>query len=241
MGYEASAHYYDLFGEKPDLEYYKTLGVTYGSALEVGVGTARVALVLAEAGVTVWGIDNSPEMLKIARKKIGEQPGTVQKRITVIEADMTDFTLSRTFPLVYMPSSGFSHCVTTKDQLACLTCVYNHLEPEGLFAFDLVLPGFYDNTLKLINSKKVGTKQVLRWILNRPDYVNQVLHTTLLFEVYENHKLCERIYESSTVALIYKRELLLLLDKAHFTVKALYGDFQKSELITEQVIVEAKK
>jgi hypothetical protein len=76
---------------------------------------------------------------------------------------------------------------------------------------------------------------------NRPDYTNQVLHTTLLIEVYENCNLLNRIYESSTVALIYKRELLLLLDKAGFTVENVYGDFEKSETITEQVVVEAKK
>ena len=241
MGYEASAHYYDLFGEKPDLQYYTALGTACGSALEVGVGTARVALALAKAGVPVWGIDNSPAMLTIARKKIAEQPESVQKSITVIKADMTDFSLSRMFPLVYMPSSSFSHCVTTKDQLACLQCVHTHLEPGGLFAFDLILPGVYDTTLKLINTKPVGDTQVLRWMQNQPDYTNQVLHTTLLIEVYENCNLLKRVYESSTVALIYKRELLLLLDKAGFAVEHMYGDFEKSETITKTVVVEAKK
>lgn len=242
MGYEKSAQYYDLFGEKPDINYYKHLGKQYGAALEVGVGTARVALELAKAHIEVWGIDNCEQMLEVASQKISVQPAAVQKRISLITAEMTDFELSRTFPYIYLPSSGLSHCITTEDQLNCLKCIRNHLEKGGLFAFDLMLPGqSYNTALTLIDTKEVEGDVVRRWICHRPDFTNQLLHTTLVFEVYTQQELTKRIVESSTVSLIYKRELLLLLDKANFTVQHLCGDFSRSEQITDFLVVEAVK
>lgn len=242
MGYTKSAQYYDLFGEKPDIDYYKELGIKYGSALEIGIGTARVALELARANVDVWGIDNSEEMLEIARQKIADEPAEMRKRIVLKKAEMTNFHLSQTFPLIYVPSSGLSHCVTTEDQLTCLKCVYEHLEKNGLFVFDIVLPKqSYNSGLTLINKKDVGSKTVVRWIFNRPDFLNQLLHTTLIFEVYEHEELTEKIIESSTVSLIYKRELLLLLDTCNFEVDNMYGDFLKSDLIANLLVVKARK
>ncbi|MGD2247400.1 MAG: class I SAM-dependent methyltransferase [Candidatus Methanofastidiosia archaeon] len=242
MGYEASAKYYDLFGEKPDLDYYISLGKIYKKALEIGVGTGRVALELAKKGVEVWGIDTSPSMLQVAKNKITKQPPEVQNRITLLQKDMTHFNLKETFSCIYIPASGLSHCISTSDQVNCLQCVHTHLEDDGLFAFDLVLPGTtYDNTLRLIDTKTTDQALICRWIANKVDSAEQILHTTLIFEVYKNQKLTERIIETSTVSLIYKRELLLLLEKCNFHVENIYGDFEKIESVTDQVVVEAKK
>lgn len=241
MSYDKAAKYYDLFGEKEDIEYYKTLGTEHGSALEIGVGTARLALELARAGVKVWGIDSSQEMLKIARTKCADQPADVRNNIVLTCADMTDFHLSERFPLVYMPSSVFSHCTTTEEQLNCLKCVHHHLEEGGLLVLDVHLPeSSYTSALRLIDKEETDDKTVVRWISNRAEYADQLLHTTLIFEVYKEETLIERIIESSTVSLIYKRELLLLLDKANFTVEQVYGDFSKSDEIEDLVIVEAR-
>jgi SAM-dependent methyltransferase len=242
MGYEVSAKYYDLFGEKPDLEYYKQLAVEAGQALEIGVGTGRVALELAKASVEVWGIDNSPAMLEIAKTKIKELPVRTQEKIKLIQAEMTSFDLSHKFPLIYMPSSTVSHCITTEDQVKTLRCVYNHLIHGGIFAFDLLLPSYdYDGALRPAGKKTMGEKTVLRWISNRADPINQVLHTILLFDVYENNILTERVMESSTVGLITRREIELLLEKTGFKIEHEYGDFQYSEHNTDLLVIQARK
>jgi SAM-dependent methyltransferase len=242
MGYEVSAQYYDLFGEKPDLEYYKQLAVEAGHALEIGVGTGRVALELARAGVEVWGIDNSPAMLEVAKTKIEELPVHAQKRIKLVQVEMTSFDLSREFPLIYMPSSTLSHCITTEDQVKTLHCVYSHLVKGGIFAFDLLLPSCnFDGALRPAGRKIMREKTVLRWISNRSDPVNQVLHTILLFDIYENNILVERVMESSTVGLITRRETELLLEKTGFEIEHEYGDFQYSEHITDLLVIKARK
>lgn len=69
MTYRLAAKFYDLFGSKNDLRFYKELALQSGNkALELGVGTARVAISLAKAGITVVGVDNSVHMLKITKE-----------------------------------------------------------------------------------------------------------------------------------------------------------------------------
>ncbi len=72
MSYQKGAmKFYDLFGEKEDASFYISLARKHGKkALELGVGTARLAIQLARSGSEVWGIDNSIYMLKVAEKKL---------------------------------------------------------------------------------------------------------------------------------------------------------------------------
>ena len=70
MDYGPASKYYDLFGSKDDVAFYRELAIKHGCrALELGVGTGRVTIELAKAGVTVLGIDNSRYMLNVARSK----------------------------------------------------------------------------------------------------------------------------------------------------------------------------
>ncbi|MBU7031471.1 MAG: class I SAM-dependent methyltransferase [Theionarchaea archaeon] len=242
MGYEASAVYYDLFGEKPDIPYYTTLGKTYGSAAELGVGTARVAIELARAGVNVVGIDNSEKMLEIAQEKIARCSQEIQERITLYKAEMTNFQLSHPVPLVYIPSSGLSHCITPTDQLACLTCIYEHLEPGGLLACDLHLPGqSYSSALTQAGIREKEGKTIVRWISNRADFSKHLLYTTLIFEEYTRSLLTKRILEHSCVGLIFRDDFLSLLKKTGFEVENVYGDFTLSPRVTDLLVVEARK
>jgi len=79
MTYRLAAKFYDLFGSKNDLEFYRELALQSGSkALELGVGTARVAIWLAKAGITVVGIDNSVYMLEVAKEKIAKESEAVR-------------------------------------------------------------------------------------------------------------------------------------------------------------------
>jgi len=75
MTYRLAAKFYDLFGSKNDLDFYRELALQTGNkALELGVGTGRVAIELAKAGITVMGIDksryqsNSPRIVLVTRK-----------------------------------------------------------------------------------------------------------------------------------------------------------------------------
>jgi len=138
MTYRLAAKFYDLFGSKDDIEFYKELAPRSGNrALELGVGTARVAIPLAKAGITVVGIDNSDHMLKVAENKLAKEQEQVRNRVVLKKGDMRNFDLQQSFPFIYIPASTFDHNVAIEDRKHTLSCIYKHLEDEGTFAFDL--------------------------------------------------------------------------------------------------------
>ncbi|HLF71311.1 MAG TPA: class I SAM-dependent methyltransferase [Dehalococcoidia bacterium] len=103
--------------------------------LELGCGTGRVTIPIAEAGVGVAGLDSSPAMLEIARSKA---PDASNPRW--VEADMRDFDLGERFGLIIIPFRSFQHLLTEPDQLACLERVREHLLPGGRFALNIFNP-----------------------------------------------------------------------------------------------------
>jgi len=97
---EGAEKYYDLFGEKQDVSFYLDLAREQGGkALELGVGTARLAVQLARAGVEVWGIDNSPHMLGAAKAKLAKEKPDVRSRVHLEQGDVREFDLRE--PLVW--------------------------------------------------------------------------------------------------------------------------------------------
>lgn len=212
--YRSASKFYDLFGEKNDLEFYKELALQSGkNALELGVGTARVAIPLAKAGIKVVGIDNSDFMLREARKKLAKQSKTVRENVTLKKGDIRNFELRQSFSFIYFPASTFDHCITVEDRVKCLTCVWRHLDKDGRFVFDV-------EQIKLdkplaswwIDRKEIGKDEmVVRSIFTRKDLEKRICSLDLFFDVYKNGKLTERYHEFGEVAILSKEELTELL------------------------------
>ncbi len=105
-----------------------------GPALELGVGTGRVALPLREAGVDVRGVDASAAMAaRLAAKPGGD-------RIPVTIADFRDFALPDRFALVYVVFNTFFGLLTQQDQIDCLTTIAHHLADGGAFVLEAFVP-----------------------------------------------------------------------------------------------------
>ena len=102
------------------------------AVLELGCGTGRVTIPIAQAGVEVVGIDNARAMLDVARRKAA----AAGLDIRWLTADMAAFRLDQRFGLVIVPFRSFLHLLTEADQLACLSCVHEHLLPGGRFALN---------------------------------------------------------------------------------------------------------
>ena len=231
MTYRLAARFYDLFGSKDDLEFYRELALRSGeSALELGVGTARVAIQVARAGVRVVGIDDSEYMLEVAREKLAKESESVRDRVTLKRGDMRNFELQQPFSLIYIPASTFDHCVTAQDRKLCLSCVRNHLEDEGKFAFDIEQAApEKPKAAWWIDRKKIGEdRMVVRTIFTRRDFDKRTCNLDIFFDVYKSGKLVERYHEYGEVAILFKDEVEDLLEQAGFRVEAVYGDFDKS-------------
>jgi SAM-dependent methyltransferase len=106
------------------------------AVLELGCGTGRVTIPIAQAGVEVVGLDNAPAMLDVAQRKAV----AADVEIRWVLASMTGFHLHQRFGLIIIPYRSFLHLLTEADQLACLSRVYEHLSPGGRLALNFFVP-----------------------------------------------------------------------------------------------------
>ena len=139
--YDSFAEVYDLFYAdiEDDLEMYLGFAErTGGPILELGAGTGRVSIALAEAGHTVVGLELSDDMRAIAQQKIAEAQLT--DRVRMVTGDMRRFKLDQHFGLVIAPINTFLHNLTLDDQLATLSSIKKHLRPGGLLVLDCFNP-----------------------------------------------------------------------------------------------------
>jgi ubiquinone/menaquinone biosynthesis C-methylase UbiE len=230
--YRLASKFYDLFCSKNDLAFYGDLARQSGTeALELGVGTARVAIFLAKMGVRVLGLDTSPHMLTVAHKKLEKESEAVQDRVTLQEGDMRNFELNQSFSFIYLPASTFDHNLTIEDRKRTLHCVYAHLKKGGRFAFDLVqtLPEKPDASWWIDRREVPGGRMVVRSIFKRRNRLKQFLSLDLFFDVYEQGRLFERYHEYGVTAILSRDEVLELLGEVGFRVSNVYGDFDRSE------------
>ena len=105
-----------------------------GAALELGIGTGRIALPLAARGVRVHGIDLSPDMLA----KLREKPGADAVGVTI--GDFATTRVDGTFALVYIVFNTINNLTTQDAQVACFANAAAHLEPGGCFVVEVGVP-----------------------------------------------------------------------------------------------------
>jgi SAM-dependent methyltransferase len=105
-----------------------------GEALELGIGTGRVALPLAERGVSVRGIDLSAAMVERLRAK----PGGAD--IEVVLGDFARAKVDGSFRLAYLVFNTITNLTSQDEQVACFTNVADHLEPGGRFVVEVFVP-----------------------------------------------------------------------------------------------------
>lgn len=105
-----------------------------GKALELGVGTGRIALPLAQRGISVHGIDLSEAMVAKLRAK----PGAEHIGVTI--GDFASATVDGTFTVAFLVVNTIMNLTTQEEQVACFRNVAAHLEPGGCFVIEVQVP-----------------------------------------------------------------------------------------------------
>jgi SAM-dependent methyltransferase len=106
----------------------------HGAALELGIGTGRIALPLARRGIRVHGIDLSEAMVARLRAK----PGAQQIGVTI--GDFATTTVEGRFTVAYLVFNTIMNLTTQDGQVACFQNVAAHLEPGGCFVIEVMVP-----------------------------------------------------------------------------------------------------
>jgi SAM-dependent methyltransferase len=131
---ESAADMFDPAVVDPVVDFLAELAGS-GRALELGIGTGRIALPLAQRGVPVHGIELSKAMAARLRAK----PGA--KDIGVTIGDFATTTVEGTFSVAYLVFNTIMNLTTQEAQVACFRNVAAHLEPGGCFVIEVGVPG----------------------------------------------------------------------------------------------------
>jgi SAM-dependent methyltransferase len=130
---ESAADMFDLAVVEPVIDFLAELAGD-GAALELGIGTGRIALPLAARGVRVHGIDLSRAMVA----KLREKPGS--ERIGVTIGDFATTKVEGRFTVAYLVFNTIGNLTTQDEQVACFQNVAAHLEPGGCFVIEVGVP-----------------------------------------------------------------------------------------------------
>ena len=250
------SEYYDyILPYEEDVGYYVDLaGRCGGEVLELAAGTGRTVIPLAREGITVTGMDLSPQMLRLAGKKIEGEAAETRSRITLVRGDMRDFNLDRTYPLVTIPYSSFTYLTEIEDQLACLSSVNRHLDPGGIFYMtvfnesvdalaDRTVFEEFDITQEFTMDDGRRVRRTFRYV--ERDYTRQVEVKDSIFHVVYPDGRRERLVHRFSMRYFFSFELIHLLARAGLEVTGLFSDYRgtphDATIKDGMIVVEAQK
>ncbi len=201
-----------------------------GRVLELGCGTGRLLLPLAEAGHTVTGVDVAPLLLAQARTKLAavSHPGEV----TLIQADMRELALpQRDYAFAFCTSNTLMHLSTSEDQLAALTAAALHLRPGGLLLIDLFHPDIarlmeVHGVQELADRWTRGWHACDQWSVRTLDLAEQVQDTLFIYEEIAPDGALRRTLCPFVLRYLWRSEAELMLRLAGLQVEAVWGDFE---------------
>jgi len=228
--YAAIARLYDLFYDDvtDDIPMYRGFAERAGGpVLEIGCGTGRVTLPLAQAGCAVTGIDVSDAMLAIAREKV--ERADLADRVKLVRADMRRFDLDARFDLAIVPINTFMHNRTLDDQLATLAAIRRHLTAQGLLVIDLFHPDPNapdDRRLVLHRVRPgVGGQPILQFTTRALDWENQVSSVMYIVDEPDEEGMVRRTVFPFELRFLYRHEAELLMRQAGFMIEAVYRSY----------------
>jgi SAM-dependent methyltransferase len=226
---------YDDFTE--DIDFYRNFAsVSGGPVLELGAGTGRVAIPLAQAGYEVVGLDASPAMLDRARRNL-EATKLKKGRVDFVEGNMTAFDLDRRFGLVFIAANTFQHLLSTKDQAACMARVSRHLAPGGIFAMSIRSPATvsWDNAegwapllLHWTRTDLDSGEVVMKFCAEQPDPPSMTRRLTYVYDRVAKTGETRRSVFVAELRYSTQSEIELLLQQAGLRVTHVYGDYDLS-------------
>ena len=149
---ESSADMFDPAVVDPVVDFLAELAGD-GAALELGIGTGRIALPLSQRGVRVHGIDLSEAMVARLRAKQGAE------EIGVTIGDFATTTVDGTFSVAYLVFNTINNLTTQDEQVACFQNVAAHLEPGGCFVIEVGVPAWLPLRVFNLSDTHVGVDE----------------------------------------------------------------------------------
>jgi SAM-dependent methyltransferase len=203
-----------------------------GLVVELGVGDGRIAVQAAARGRAVTGVDLSPVMLDLCRRR-AERAGVLD-RLTLVRGDFRSVELETAAGLIALPYHSLGHLLTLEDKRRAIRQVFSQLRPGGRFIFDefLMTPALVEHMrrvqLRAAYRTEAGAERLL-WVTSLVDEATQSIQVvTWEDELDRAGVLTQRRYRRLSLSWIVPAEARDMLTEAGFVVEACYGDFDRT-------------
>lgn len=211
-----------------DLEHYRRLARAAGRVLELGAGSGRVTVPMAETGASVLAVDLSSTMLDRLRARLKAQPLDVE----AVRGNFLELDVGERFPLVALPFNAIHHVYEPEDVLRLFEVVKRHMEPGARFAMDMLVPdpdffarepdGVYEQR---IDQDPAGGR-MKSWENGYYDEISQINHVRYHFK--RSHGELQTV--DMPMRMYYPQEFLYLIRQAGFRIISCDGDFEGTPL-----------
>ena len=202
-----------------------------GKVLEVGCGTGRVTIPVAESNLDITGIDISPTMLK----KLTEKSLHEQIKIRTQVMDMREINLNDFFDLIIVPYRGFQHMLTTQDQEKSLFSMHKRLTKRGRLIVNIFPPNidmFDQSTLIYYETKtiKLVEEQQELQVRHRVeiDMETQHIDTSLMLRHKSEGAIIKDQYFDFELRYLYQKEAEYLFKNCGYKIIDLFGDYERN-------------
>ena len=216
---ETSADMFDPAVVEPTVDLLSDLAGD-GRALELGIGTGRIAIPLAERGVPVHGIELSNAMVARLRAK----PGGAEIGVTI--GDFATARVDATFSVAYLVYNTVMNLTTQQAQVACFRNVAAHLEPGGCFVIEVGVPDL--RRLPPGDTYRAFHVSESRWGFDEYDVAGQGL-TSHHFEIVDGK--AERL--SIPFRYAWPAELDLMAQLAGMRLRERWSDWQREPFTSD--------
>jgi ubiquinone/menaquinone biosynthesis C-methylase UbiE len=246
--------YYNFFSGSTndfdqDITYFVELAKQIGGpVIELGCGTGRCSIAIAQEGIEVFGVDFSAEKLQVAKKKADDLG--LGHKIKWVEASITNFHVpGKTFPLVIMPDRSFLQLINVRDQLSALKSIRRHLDEGGMFAFHAFVPHLrklteMEGKYTFRGTFPAGDDEIEVYDFMELDTFNQIAHITRYTERFNiRGESLNRQKTKIRLRYAFPSELSHLLAVCGFKIQNRYGSFYHApfDADSEELVVEAVK
>jgi len=212
---------YDLLFPATERFYVEEAGKRGGRVLELGCGTGRLTVSIAQNGIDIVAADLSDSMLEAARRK-ARAAGV---EVPFIHADMRDLNLDAQFATILIPGNSLLHLLTNEELKQCLAGVRRHLAPGGRLVFDISkwdMSRYARDPAQRYRAFTQGDITVDE--TGSYDAAAQVRDVVWYLSTASAPDFRKIEYQ---LRVIFPQELLLLLETAGFTLEARYGEFTR--------------
>lgn len=237
----AVARFYDLSPDFPDdVAFYRSrLPRAGASVLELGCGTGRVTLPLASAGAHVFGIDHSAAMLEVLERKRDSAGSLSPGSVATLAADITDFSLDRTFDLIIAPFRVMQNLATDRELDGFFSRIHEHAHAGTR----VIINAFHPNRPpdELVKTWQSNEEQMAWRVPFEGGYCERydrrtavtlnplVLHPDLIYRLRVDDRIVEQHVLSIAMRCHYPDDLLALVGRHGFGVVAKWGGYSGEE------------